>query len=60
METHDPRQPTNKNAILVATIGKGKIIYASLALAQQITGGVPGAMRLLVNLASAGLSAEPK
>ena len=60
METHDPRQPTNKNAILVATIGKGKLIYTSLSLAQQITGGVPGAMRLLVNLASAGLSAESK
>jgi hypothetical protein len=44
----------------VATIGKGKIVYTSLSVAQQITGGVPGAMRLLVNLASAGLSAEPK
>jgi LmbE family N-acetylglucosaminyl deacetylase len=60
IETHDPRQPANRNALLVATVGKGRIIYSSLTLTQQITNAVPGAMRVLVNLASAGLSAEPK
>jgi hypothetical protein len=55
VETHDPEQKENRNGILVATVGKGRIIYTSLTLTQQISNAVPGAMRLLVNLLSAGL-----
>ena len=51
---------TDRNAILVATVGRGRVIYTSLALQRQIANGVPGAMRLLVNLLSAGLPIESR
>jgi LmbE family N-acetylglucosaminyl deacetylase len=60
VETHDPEQRENRNSILVATVGKGRVIYTSLTLTEQIANGVPGAMRLFVNLLSAGLTAETK
>ena len=56
VEMHDANQPGNRNTILVGAMGKGRVIYTTLALTQQITNGVPGAMRLFVNLLSAGLS----
>jgi len=56
LETHDPGQKDNRNSLLVATVGKGRIIYTSLTLTQQISNAVPGAMRLFVNLLSAGLT----
>ena len=56
IETHDPGQKDNRNTVLVATVGKGRIIYTSLTLTQQISNAVPGAMRLLINLLSAGLT----
>lgn len=60
VEMHDPGASENHNAILVATVGKGRFIYTSLNFAQQISSGVPGAMRLLVNLLSAGLPIESR
>ncbi len=60
IETHDPEQRENRNSILVATVGKGRIIYTSLTLTQQIANAVPGAMRVFVNLLSAGLPVEAK
>lgn len=59
VEVHDPGQPENRNAILVARIGKGTIIYSALTLDQQIAGGVPGSLRLLVNMLSVGLTSAP-
>jgi LmbE family N-acetylglucosaminyl deacetylase len=55
VEIHDPGQAENRNAILVATVGKGRVVYTSLTLTQQIANAVPGAMRIFVNLLSAGL-----
>lgn len=60
VETHDPEQTENRNSILVATVGKGRIIHTSLTLTQQISNAVPGAMRLFVNLLSAGLPVESR
>ena len=60
VETHDPEQKENRNSILVAMVGKGRIIYTSLTLTQQISNAVPGAMRIFVNLLSAGLPIETK
>ena len=57
VEIHDPEQRDNRNSILIAAVGKGQFVYSSLTLTQQIANGVPGAMRLLVNLMSAGLPA---
>ena len=45
-------------ALLVATSGKGRFIYTSITFPQQIANGVPGAMRLFINLLSAGLPIE--
>lgn len=55
IETHDKDQPENRNAILVAHVGKGTIVYTSLTFDQQIVSGSTGALRLFVNLISAGL-----
>jgi hypothetical protein len=55
IETHDANQAENRNTILTARLGKGTIIYTTLALDQQIAGGIPGALRLFVNMLSAGM-----
>ncbi|MDB4873870.1 MAG: LmbE family protein [Gemmatimonadetes bacterium] len=57
VEVHDVDQPENRNAILVAHVGKGTLVYTTLTLDRQIAGGIPGGLRLLVNLLSAGLPA---
>jgi hypothetical protein len=59
VEVHDPDQPENRNAILIARVGEGVIVYTTLTLDTQIAGGAPGGLRLLVNLLSAGLTAVP-
>jgi hypothetical protein len=58
LEMHDPGEPENKNALLVAPVGKGMYVYSSLALFRQLPGGVPGGPRLFVNLLSAGIDPE--
>jgi hypothetical protein len=55
IETHDTNQAENRNTILTARLGKGTIVYTTLALDQQIAGGIPGALRLFVNMLSAGM-----
>lgn len=59
VEVHDPGQSENRNAILMARLGKGTIIYTTLTLDQQIAGGIPGGLRLLVNMLSVRLAATP-
>jgi LmbE family N-acetylglucosaminyl deacetylase len=54
IETHDPGEKPNENALLVTRLGKGTYIYSTLTFFEQLPGGVPGAARLLVNLLSAG------
>lgn len=54
----DPEEPERLGAILDLPMGKGRYVYTSLALFRQIPGGVPGGVRILVNLLSAGLPAE--
>jgi LmbE family N-acetylglucosaminyl deacetylase len=58
LEMHEGDEEENRNALLVAPFGKGTIIYTTLTFHQQIPAGVPGALRLFVNLLSAGLPAE--
>jgi hypothetical protein len=58
LEMHDPGEPENKGALLVAPLGKGTYVFTSLSLFRQIPGGVPGGMRLFVNLLSAGIEPE--
>lgn len=51
---NDPEEPENSGALLTATLGQGRYIYTTLSLFRQVPAGVPGSVRLLVNLLAAG------
>jgi LmbE family N-acetylglucosaminyl deacetylase len=53
IESHDPGEPENRGALLVAPLGRGTYVYVTLALFRQLPAGNPGAARLFVNLLSA-------
>lgn len=57
LTSNDPGEPPRKGGMLVAHYGKGLYIYTGYAFFRQIPAGVPGAVRLFVNLVSA--SATP-
>ena len=52
-EMHDPGEPANQNAVLIAPVGKGAYVYSTLALFRQLPAGVPGAARIFLNLLAA-------
>jgi hypothetical protein len=54
LSCHDPNEPDQKGGLLVAKYGKGTYIYTGYAFFRQLPAGVPGAIRLFVNLVSAG------
>ncbi|MFZ0288246.1 MAG: PIG-L family deacetylase [Candidatus Sulfotelmatobacter sp.] len=51
---HDPGEAEQKGGLLQAKYGKGTYIYTGYAFFRQLPAGVPGAVRLYVNLLSAG------
>jgi len=51
---HDPGESPQKGGLLRAQYGKGTYIYTGYAFFRQLPAGVPGAIRLYVNLLSAG------
>lgn len=51
---HDPGEDEQKGGLLRAPYGKGTYIYTGYAFFRQLPAGVPGAVRLYVNLLSAG------
>ncbi len=51
---NDPGEPPQKGGLLRARYGKGTYIYTGYAFFRQLPAGVPGAVRLFVNLVSAG------
>ncbi len=51
---HDPGEDEQKGGLLEAQYGKGIYIYTGYAFFRQLPAGVPGAVRLFVNLLSAG------
>jgi hypothetical protein len=51
---HDPGEQPQKGGLLRAQYGKGTYIYTGYAFFRQLPAGVPGAIRLYVNLLSAG------
>ncbi len=53
LSMHDPDEPENRGALLVAPVGKGRYVYVTLALFRQLPNGVPGAARILMNLINA-------
>lgn len=54
LSCHDPGEPDQKGGLLIAKYGKGTYIYTGYAFFRQLPAGVPGAIRLFVNLVSAG------
>jgi hypothetical protein len=54
LSSHDPGEQALKGGLLRAQYGKGTYIYAGYAFFRQLPAGVPGAIRLYVNLLSAG------
>jgi hypothetical protein len=53
LSCHDPGEPEQKGGLLVAKYGKGTYIYTGYAFFRQLPAGVPGAIRLFVNLVGA-------
>jgi LmbE family N-acetylglucosaminyl deacetylase len=58
LSCHDPNEPDQKGGLLVAKYGKGTYIYSGYAFFRQLPAGVPGAVRLFVNIVSAGTAAS--
>jgi len=54
LSCHDPGEKPQKGGLLLAHYGKGIYIYTGYAFFRQLPAGVPGAVRLYVNLLSAG------
>jgi LmbE family N-acetylglucosaminyl deacetylase len=50
LESHDPGEGEQKGGLLIARYGKGTYIYTGYAFFRQLPAGVPGAVRLFVNL----------
>jgi LmbE family N-acetylglucosaminyl deacetylase len=55
---NDPGEPSQKGGLLLAHYGKGIYIYSAYGFSRQLPAGVPGAIRLFVNLVSAGHEAK--
>lgn len=56
---HDPGEQPQKGGLLKAQYGKGIYIYTGYAFFRQLPAGVPGAVRLYVNLLSAKSTDHP-
>ena len=54
LSSHDPGEEPLKGGLLVTQYGKGTYIYSGYAFFRQLPVGVPGAVRLFINLLSAG------
>jgi hypothetical protein len=54
LSCHDPGEDAHEGGLLQAQYGKGTYIYTGYAFFRQLPAGVPGAVRLYVNLLSAG------
>jgi hypothetical protein len=54
LSSHDPGDPAEKGGLLISKFGKGTYIFNAWAFFRQLPAGVPGAIRLYVNLLTAG------
>ena len=54
LASHDPGESDLQGGLVVAPYGKGTYIYTGYAFFRQLPAGVPGALRLYVNLLAAG------
>jgi LmbE family N-acetylglucosaminyl deacetylase len=60
LASNDPGEPSRQGGLLVAHYGKGLYIYTGYAFFRQVPAGVPGAVRLFVNLVSASAAPAAK
>jgi len=58
LASNDPGEAPQKGGLLVAPLGKGYYVYNAYAFFRQLPFGVPGAIRLYVNLLSVGHEAK--
>ncbi|HSA94100.1 MAG TPA: PIG-L family deacetylase [Terriglobales bacterium] len=54
LASNDPGEPPLRGGLLRARYGKGTYIFSGYSFFRQLPAGVPGAVRLFVNLLSAG------
>jgi LmbE family N-acetylglucosaminyl deacetylase len=54
LASHDPGEGSLNGGLLIAPYGKGIYVYTGYAFFRQLPAGAPGAVRLYVNLLSAG------
>ncbi|HET9065396.1 MAG TPA: PIG-L family deacetylase [Gemmatimonadales bacterium] len=54
LEMTDPGEAPIRGGVLVATYGRGRVVYAGLAFFRQLPAAVPGAWRLFANLLAIG------
>ena len=47
---NDPFETEKKGSLLIASYGKGTVVYTGLSFFRELPAGVPGAYRLLINL----------
>jgi LmbE family N-acetylglucosaminyl deacetylase len=52
LELADPGEPARQGALLVLPHGRGTYVYTGLSFFRQLPAGVPGAVRLFLNLLS--------
>jgi hypothetical protein len=50
LSSHDPGEEAQKGGLLKAQVGKGLYMYSGYAFFRQLPAGVPGAVRLYVNM----------
>ncbi len=55
LRMQDPGEDATDGALLVAPLGRGRFVYTGLSFFRQLPTGIPGALRLFLNL----LSLEP-
>lgn len=53
LSMNDPGEPALPNTLMYAPYGKGAYVYTGLVFFRQLPAGVPGAIRLFVNLINA-------
>jgi hypothetical protein len=49
---HDPGEPALSGGLLVAKLGKGTYVFTAESWFRELPEGVPGAIRIFVNLIS--------
>ena len=55
LEMNDPGEAPQQGAILTAPLGEGHYTYTGIPFFREVPAGVPGALRLFVNLLSQGV-----